>query len=242
MQYRFYYWPTIQGRGEFVRLALEAAGADYVDVARDPKAGGVKALTDLLADTTQPMQPFAPPILQAGKLRIAQTSNILLYIGDKHGLAPKSEAGRLWAHQLQLTIADFVDDTHNAHHPVGSGFYYEEQKKEAKRAATGFLKLRVPKFLGYFETVLQTGPSRGKCLIGKSLTYPDLSLFQMVAGLQYAFPKAMQRAASAYPRVGALHDRIAAHKPIAAYLASPRRVPFNTQGIFRHYPELDSRG
>jgi len=240
MTYRLYYWPTIQGRGEFVRLALEAAGAKYIDVARDPKAGGVKALTDLLAGSKTPTRPFAPPILQAGKQVIAQTSNILLYLGDKLGLAPKGEAGRLWAHQLQLTVADFVDDAHNTHHPIGSGFYYEDQKQEAKRAAAGFLNLRVPKFLGYFESVLKAGPSRGKHLIGRSLSYPDLSVFQIVAGLRYAFPNAMRQAEPAYPLVSALHDRVAAHPRIAAYLASPRRIPFNEQGIFRHYPELDA--
>ncbi|MGE0733429.1 MAG: glutathione S-transferase [Alphaproteobacteria bacterium] len=239
MTYRLYYWPTIQGRGEFVRLALEAAGAKYVDVAREPRAGGVKALTDLLADRKQLYRPFAPPILQSGKLLIAQTANILLYLGDKHGLAPKTEAGRLWAHQLQLTVADFVDEAHNTHHPIASGLYYEDQKKEAKRYAGEFLKARVPKFLAYFESVLAAGPSRGKHLIGRSLSYPDLSVFQITAGLRYAFPNAMKPLAAKYPLVAALHDRVAAYPPIRAYLASPRRIPFNNQGIYRHYPELD---
>ena len=40
MVYELHYWPRIQGRGEFVRLALEQAGAEYVDVARGPKSSG----------------------------------------------------------------------------------------------------------------------------------------------------------------------------------------------------------
>jgi glutathione S-transferase len=238
MRYELYYWPSIQGRGEFVRLALEEAGADYVDVARR-RGGGIDAMVRLLNSKTVAHLPFAPPFLKAGKLLIGQTANILLYLGGRHGLAPANEAGQLWAHQLQLTIADFVVEAHDTHHPVAGGLYYEDQRPEAKRRAADFLTARVPKYLGYFERVLAQNPAGGKHLVGARLTYPDLSLFQCVAGLRYAFPRAMARLEKKHKRVIALHDRVAARPRIAAYLGSERRIPFNEEGIFRHYRELD---
>ena len=237
MRYELYYWPGIQGRGEFVRLALEEAGADYVDVARDK--GGMRAMMRLLESDEVARPSFAPPVLKAGRLLIGQTANILLFLGDRHGLAPKDEAGRLWTHQLQLTIADLVLEAHDTHHPVGSGLYYEDQKREAKRRAEGFRKNRLPKFLHYFEDVLARNPRDSKYLAGARLTYADLSLFQVVEGLEYAFPRAMKRANRRVPKVMALSDRVAARPRIARYLASERRIPFNESGIFRHYPELD---
>ena len=240
MPYELYYWPSIQGRGEFVRLALEEAGAAYIDVARGSgKDRGVPALMAFLEGKTVERPPFAPPFLKNGKLVIAQTANILLYLGEKEGLAPANEAGRLWANQLQLTIADFVDETHDTHHPISNGLYYEDQKPEAKRRAAEYLKARVPKYLGYFEKVLQRNPSGDKHLIGARVSYPDLSLFQLVAGLRYAFPRAAARALKSHPRVVALHDRIAERPRIKAYLASERRLAFNQQGLFRQYVELD---
>jgi len=235
MRYELYYWPAIQGRGEFVRLALEEAGADYVDVAR--RAGGVDRMMRLMDRGERP--PFAPPFLRAGRLIVAQTAQILFFLGGRHGLAPKDEAGRLWTHQLALTAADLVLEAHDTHHPVGGGFYYEEQKKESRRRAEDFRKSRLPKFLGYFETVLGRNPRGPRHLVGARLTYADLSLFQIVAGLDYAFPRAMKRLARRIPNVRALHDNVARRPRIAAYLASARRIPFNEQGIFRHYPELD---
>jgi glutathione S-transferase len=237
MRYELYYWPGIQGRGEFVRLALEEAGADYVDVARDK--GGMRAMMRLLESDEVARPSFAPPVLKAGRLLIGQTANILLFLGDRLGLAPKDEAGRLWTHQLQLTIADLVLEAHDTHHPVGSGLYYEDQKREAKRRAEGFRKNRLPKFLHYFEDVLARNPRDSKYLAGARLTYADLSLFQVVEGLEYAFPRAMKRANRRVPKVMALSDRVAARPRIARYLASERRIPFNESGIFRHYPELD---
>jgi len=238
MRYELYYWPSIQGRGEFVRLALEDAGADYADVARTPRRG-VPALMRFLESRSLRQPPFAPPFLKAGGLVIAQTANILLYLGPRLGLAPKSEAGRLWAHQLQLTIADWVAEAHDVHHPIAGGLYYEDQKPEAKRCAAEFIAERLPKFLGYFEGVLGRAPKGGHAL-GKAASYVDLSLFQMVAGLRYAFPRAMARLEPEHPRMTALHDRVAARPRLAAYLASKRRIPFNQQGIFRHYAELDA--
>ena len=240
MRYELYYWPSIQGRGEFVRLALEEAGARYVDVAREPaKKGGEGAMMRLLDGSRIKRPPFAPPFLKAGKLIIAQTANILMFLGAHHNLAPAGEAGRLWANQLQLTIADLVQEVHDTHHPISGNLYYEDQRPEAKRRAADFLKSRIPKYLGYFETVLAHNSSAKGFLIGGKLTYPDLSLFQIVSGLRYAFPRAMARIEKKHPRIAALHDKIESRPRIARYLASDRRIPFSEEGIFRHYEELD---
>jgi glutathione S-transferase len=242
MRYELYYWPTIQGRGEFVRLALEEAAADYVDVARMPARDGmgVPALMRLLEDTAIARPPFAAPILKAGKQVIAQTANILLYLGPRLGLVPKAEAIRLWAHQLQLTLADLVTEAHDCHHPISGGLYYHEQKREARRRAQDFRTERLPKFLDYFESVLERNPGGERYLVGKTLSYVDLSMFQVIAGLNYAFPRTMSRVEFGYPRLTALHRRVMERPRIAAYLASKRRLPFSTEGIFRHYPELDA--
>lgn len=236
MRYELYYWPGIQGRGEFVRLVLEEAGAEYVDIAR--RSGGMGSMMRLLDGRRVERPPFAPPFLRAGSLLIGQTANILLYLGGRHGLAPANEAGRLWTHQLQLTIADLVQEAHDTHHPIASSLYYEDQKKEARRRAGDFLANRLPKYLGYFEAVLARS-GEGRHLVGRRLTYADLSLFQVVAGLRYAFPRTMERIGKTLPRVVALHDRVVQRPNIAAYLASKRRLPFSEEGIFRHYPELD---
>ena len=237
MRYELYYWPEIQGRGEFVRLALEDSGADYVDVARIPK--GMAAMMRFMESRSVKHPPFAPPFLKAGKLVIAQTADILLFLGPRLRLAPKDEATRLWAHQLQLTIADWVGEVHDTHHPISGGLYYEEQKREAKRRAADFRDNRLPKFLEYFEGILKRAPKGSGSLLGKAVSYVDLSMFQMIAGLRYAFPRRMAKLEPKYPRIVALHDRVAARPRLAAYLASPRRLPFNQEGIFRHYPELD---
>ena len=240
MRYELYYWPSIQGRGEFVRLALEEGAADYVDIARMPgKSRAMTGLTRYLEGRGVPRPPFAPPYLKAGKLVIGQTPNILQFLGPRLGLAPRGESDRLWVHQLQLTIGDFVNEAHDVHHPLGANFYYEDQKGEAKRRAGDFVGQRLPKFLGYFERVLTRNRTRGGFLAGGRLTYADLSMFQLVAGLRYAFPRVMARRARRYPRVMALHAAVAARPRVAAYLQSERRIPFNQHGIFRHYPELD---
>lgn len=236
MRYELYYWPEIQGRGEFVRLALAEAGAAYVDVARKP--GGEARMTKLIAGARVKHLPFAPPVLKAGAKIIGQTPNILMFLGAHHGLSPREEAGRLFVNQLQLTIADFLVEVHDVHHPIASSLYYEDQKTEARRRAAIFLDERVPKFMGYFERVL--AKSRGPYLLGRKLSYADLSLFQTVAGLRYAFPKAMRRMEKKIPRVVALHDRVTQRPRIKEYLSSEARIAFNTMGIFRHYPELDA--
>src|SRR3954452_7021375 len=232
MRYQLYYWPSIQGRGEYVRLALEDAGVAYDDVARGPR--GVSAMTRLMEQGGTP--PFAPPFLKAGKLLIGQTANILLYLGARHGLAPKAEAGRLWVHQLQLTIADFVLEIHDTHHPLGPSLYYEDQRGPSKKRTGEFWKARVPKYLGYFERLVSDS---GGYITGRRLTYVDLSLFQIVEGLRYAFPKRMAKFERGIPELVELHDRVAIRPKVKAYLESDRRIPFNEDGIFRRYKALD---
>lgn len=225
MTYELFYWQGIPGRGEFVRLAFVAAGAEFVEAGMQADNGATPS--------------FAPPFLKHGGKTIGQTSNILLYLGGRLGLAPDDEAGRLWTHQIQLTIADFVDEIHDSHHPVGSGLYYEEQRAEALRRAQSFREERAPKFLGWFETILTRNPAGPDHLSGDGLSYADLSLFHVIEGLRYAFPNLMARLEPDYPNAVNLHERVRRLPQIAAYLESPERRPFNQDGIFRHYPELD---
>ncbi len=241
MNYELYYWPGIQGRGEFIRLALEQAGARYVDVAALPKAkgGGVPAIVKVLEAKGVRRPPFAPPILKAGRQLIAQTPNILLFLGGPLKLAPADEAGRLWTHQLQLTILDLYLEIFHTHHPLGDGYAYEEQRSAAKRRTSDFLKVRLPKFLGYFERVLELNHSGKPWMVGARLSYVDLSMAQVIAGLRYAFPSASSRAFRSRPRLRALHDAVFAQPRIARYAASGRREAFNNEDLFRHYPELD---
>jgi glutathione S-transferase len=236
--YELYYWPGIPGRGEFVRLALEEAAAPYLDVARLPKSrgGGVATMMKALR-SAGPLEPFAPPFLKSGELVIGQTANILLYLGPRHGLVPVDEASRLKANQIQLTVADLVAEAHDAHHPIASSLYYEDQKREANKRAAIFVSERIPKFLLWFERVLDA--SGGTHFVGSAVSYVDLSVFQLVLGLEYAFPKAMARMAKRIPLLRALVANVAQRPRIAAYLASERRVAFNEDGIFRHYPALD---
>jgi glutathione S-transferase len=241
MSYELFYWPEIQGRGEFVRLALEEAGADYIDVARGAERDGlgVPAMLAILHNATVVHTPFAPPFLRDGAILIAQSANILLYLGGRIGLAPRDEAGRLWTHQIQLTIADLVDQSYNSHHPIDEDLWFHEQQPEAVHRAKVFRETRLPKFVGWFERVLTQNPARGGFMVGDALTYADLSVFQVVEGLSYAFPKTTARVLAGLPRVTALRSSVAERHRIKAYLASERRVAFNETGIFRRYPELD---
>jgi glutathione S-transferase len=236
MAYELYYWPSIQGRGEFVRLALEQAGAPYEDVAR---TRGVKALIDdMKAHRAHP--PFAPPYLKDGDVIVGQTAAILAWLGPRHDLAPQGEADRAWTHQVQLTIADLVAEAHDSHHPVGMGLYYKDQKPEALRRSAEFRDQRIGKYLGWLETVLTRNPAGPEWLVGARVSYADLSAFQVVEGLGYAFPNAAAKVVSRTPKLAALAERVRALPRIAAYLASERRIAFNEDGIFRRYPELDA--
>ncbi|MES2562379.1 MAG: glutathione S-transferase [Pseudomonadota bacterium] len=241
MVYELYYWPGIQGRGEFVRLALEEAGADYIDTALVPedKGGGEAALNKFIKGEDIAQPPFAPPFLKAGRQLIGQTANILLFLGPRLSLVPRDAASRLWTHQLQLTLMDFVVEAHDTHHPIGSGLYYEDQKPAAKRRSQDFLENRVPKFLSYFERVIERNSASGCGMVGKAITYADLSLGQVVAGLTYAFPKASRTALRAAPHVKALHDHVFSRPRIKRYTASKRRLAFNNDDVFRRYRELD---
>ena len=242
MTYTLFYWPGIQGRGEFVRLALEEAEAPYIDTARIPESrgGGVTAMRRILDDRDARHPPFAPPFLRAGRRLIGQTANILQFVGDRHGLAARDPTARSWTNQLQLTVADFVSEIHDTHHPIAASLWYDEQRPEAKRRAEAFRAQRLPKFLGYFERVLARSP-QSRWLAAPRRTYVDLSLAQVVTGLHYAFPNAMSRAMRSCPRVADHRDRVFDLPRIRRYLASDRRLPFNDEDLFRHYPDLDPR-
>jgi glutathione S-transferase len=234
--YELHYWPMIQGRGEFVRLALEEAGVDYLDVARRSK-NGMSKMQKLMEDGRLATQPFAPPFLKSGDMVIGHVANILLFLGDRHGLAPKADAQRFWLHGLQLTVTDFVSEVHDTHHPLGPTLYYEQQRAAARRRTDEFWKHRVPKYLGYFERVVKR--SRGPFVLGRRLSYVDLSLFQLIEGLRYAFPKRMKRFEKNVPLLLELRDRVAARPRVKAYLGSDKRIAFNEHGIFRRYKSLD---
>lgn len=237
--YSLYYWPSLPGRGEFVRLVLEQAGAPYDDVARRGAApsAGVAAMMAVLQAPGPGLRPLAPPVLVHGSVRLAQMPNICAYLGARHGLAPADEVGRFEAMQLQLTIADLVSEAHDTHHPLGKSLYYEEQRAEAIRAARSFVDLRLPKFLRYFEAVLQG--NGGACMVGGGLSYVDLAMNQVMRGLEYAFPRAVAHYAREVPGLVALRERVDALPNVAAYRASPRCLPFGETGIFRRYAELD---
>jgi glutathione S-transferase len=237
MSYQLYYWPGIQGRGEFVRLAFEEAGVAYEDIAH---GGDVPAVLAAMKQRDAVHAPFAPPFLVADGLVIGQTANILYFLGPRLGLAPQDEAQRLWINQLQLTIADMVAEAHDTHHPVSAGLYYEDQKPEALRRAHDFTGERMEKFLGYFESVLGANPHGAGHLAGAALSYADLSLFQLVEGLAYAFPNALARLAPRLALVMALREAVARRPRIAAYLQSGRRQGWNEEDLFRRYPELDA--
>jgi glutathione S-transferase len=235
-----YYWPGIQGRGEFIRLALEEGGASYVDVTRSRK-DGLAAMMALLDGKRAGPLPFAPPFVRVGDALVSQTANVLAFLAPRLRLIPANDALRWEAMQIQLTLADFVGEIHDTHHPIAGGLYYEDQRTAARRRARDFVANRLPKYLVWLEHLLaRNRRSAGRWLVGGDRTYVDLSAFQIVAGLRYAFPRAMAAAEESLPLLVALHDRVAARPRVAAYLRSKRRQPFNQMGIFRHYPELDA--
>ena len=241
MAYEFFYWPEIQGRGEFVRLALEDAGAVYIDVARgsESEGRGVPAMLALMRGEGTPHIPFAPPFVRDGDVIVSHTAAILLYLGRRIGLAPTDEDGWLWTHQIQLTITDIVQEVYNSHHPIDEDKWFHQQRDEAIARAAVFRRDRMPKFLGWFERILAANPAGADHLVGSAVTYAELSLFQLVEGLRFAFPLASERELAKLPHVTALHNAVVVRPRLKAYLASERRVPFKETGIFRSYPELD---
>ena len=241
MPYKLYYWPMIQGRGEVIRLSFEEAGVEYIDVARNNQGqeDNQNAIIDILQNNNLMSPPFAPPFLIDGDIMIAQAAAILQYLAPKIGLIGESQEEQIFAHQIQLTVSDFLTEVHDTHHPIASELFYEDQIEESKRRSANFIKIRIPKYLNYFEKIISNNKSNSGWLIGNSLTYPDLSLFQIIEGLHYAFPKAFANIAGNYTNTITLRDAVAARPNIASYLKSNRRIEFNTMGVFRYYPELD---
>lgn len=238
--YELYYWPSIPGRGEFVRLVLEAADAPYTDPARNADERGLtgtEVLEEVLHGVVDQSPPFAVPVLRIGDMVLSQTANICAFIARRHGLVSPDQRNLVHANQVQLTIADLVDEVHNTHHPLSLADYYEDQKDAARRRASHFIEARLPKYLDYFERVLDTG--EGDWMMGRQFTYVDLSTFQMIRGLAYAFPRAMDQRRSQHAGLYELANRVEHRPRIGRYLESERRLDFNEAGIFRRYPELD---
>ena len=212
-----------------MRLALEEAGADYVDVARRGRqTRRAPAMMKLLESNPAGAAALCAAVPEAGKDISRRRRSFCSISAPRLSLAPRDEAGRLWAHQLQLTVTDLVVHIHDTHHPVSGWLYYEEQRPAAKRRTADFWRYRAPKFLGYFERVLQR--NGGKYMVGRRLTYVDLSLFQIVEGLRYAFPKRMKRFEKKVPLLIALHDRVAKRPRIAAYLVLETAHPVQPMG------------
>lgn len=232
MSYQLWYWPSIPGRGEFVRLALEAAEIEYEDMAREH---GAEALIEDL-QSRQGIRPFAPPYLVDGELCIGQTAHILAFLADRHDFGAGELETDLQLIQLQLDITDIVAEVHNVHHPVAAALYYQDQMDPAYEAAQHFRDERIPKYLDHFETALEE--NGGPCMLGDRWTHVDTSLFQLLEGLDYMFPNRMRELD--YPRLELCRQAVMEIEGIEQYLASDRRLPFNEDGIFRHYPELDS--
>lgn len=274
-QYELLYHPGIPGRGEFVRLAFEAAGVPYKDVANEDKNGysTVQKIcmnkSNESADSNPPV--FSPPALRvpgAGKdgeaLIISQTPNILLYLGDRIGMVPEGdESAKYYTNQLTLTVLDLNNEVHDTHHPLAVAEYYENQKDSAQHKAKDVRENRFPKFFSYFTRTLEgnrEGGGDGKYLVGNQLTYADTSVWQVIDGCFFAFPKEMEARKKEFPELlGTFYDNIKNEKGLKEYLASDRRLPYS-MGIFRqvapfltslgdllilhvlnrrHYPELD---
>jgi glutathione S-transferase len=227
-----WYWPNIPGRGEFVRLFMEAGEIEYEDVAREK---GVEALVEDMA-SREGIRPFAPPYIVDDDLCIGQTAHILAYLSDKHGLGAGELDLDLQMIQLQLDISDMVEEVHSTHHPIAGSLYYQDQMEAAYENARAFREERIPKYLDHFEAALEG--QGGPFVLGDQWNHVDTSLFQLMEGLDYAFPKRMRELD--YPRLELCRQAVTEIDGIEAYLASDRRMEFNQDGIFRHYPELDS--
>ncbi|KAL1639271.1 hypothetical protein SLS58_008113 [Diplodia intermedia] len=251
--YELLYHPGIPGRGEYIRLVLEAAGTPYSEPAREKGKAGYDAVLATCspsstgdADGNPPV--FAPPALRvpgAGRdgkaLVIAQTPNIIQYLAPKVGLAPADEADALHASQIMLTALDLSNETHDSHHPIAVSLYYEDQKDAAKQRAKDFRENRIPKFFSYFERSLKGNEESGggKYLVGDKLTHADTTVWQVIDGLLFAFPKELEARKEEFPLIfGKFYPGIKEEKGLKEYLASDRRLKYS-QGLYRHYPELD---
>ena len=235
MSYQLFYWPMIPGRGEFVRLFMEAAELEYEDVAATQ---GADALVEDL-HSREGLRPFAPPYLVDEDVVIGQTALILLYLSDKEGLGSGDLATDLKLMQLQMDIADCVEEVHATHHPVSAGLYYADQMEAAYDKAQDFRANRIPKYLIHFDNALAT--NGGPFMMGDQWTHVDTSLFQLMEGLDFAFPNYMQTMKGSWANLEALQRAVPEIEGIEAYLASERRMDFNEDGIFRHYEELDEQ-
>jgi len=234
MTLQLWYWPSIPGRGEFIRLPLEAAGVPYRDMAREL---GADALMEDM-EKRQGHRPFAPPYIVDGGLVIGQVAHILTVLSDRHGFGAGELSRDLQLIQLQLDITDVVEEVHSVHHPLGVGKYYEEQKEAALIRAKEFREERMVKWLNHFEHELSL--EGGPFVLGERWSHVDTSLSQLLRGLAYAFPRRSAALQGRYPRLQACREAVANLPGVAAYRASDRCIPFNKDGIFRHYPELDA--
>ena len=237
--YRLVYWPTIPGRGEFVRVILEDVGAAYIDVARLPEAegGGSRAVVGFLADPPPGLRPLACPVLVADDLVLAQSVAIAMLLGERHHRLPGDGAGRYGVQQVLLTMTDLVAEVHSVHHPISTSLRYEDQREAAIVGARPFHAQRLPKYLDWLERLL--ADNGDEVLVGAGTTVADLWVLPLLDGLDYAFPRSMAALAPRVARLRGLRDRVASRPPLVTYLASARHRPHNLSGIFRHYPELD---
>lgn len=234
--YTLYYWPSIPGRGEFVRLVLEALGAPYRDVAREESVEEGSALVQKMRQQAPfARRHFAPPLLEGDGVVLSQTPVICSWLGERHGLIPDGEQARVEGRVWQATIADIVNEVHALHHPIATSLYFEDQREEARRATREFCEERLDTWLEHLEGGIS---EEGPFLFGATLSHVDCALFQLVRGLRYALPGPMQARHTNIPRLSALCEAVAAQDRIARYLESARCIPFNEDGIFRHYPEL----
>ncbi|MCV0384391.1 MAG: glutathione S-transferase [Erythrobacter sp.] len=239
--YDLWYWPSIQGRGEFVRVFMEAAGLSYRDRARETDAQALVEDMEARAEGGD-FAPYAPPYLveRETDFAIAQVAHIVSWLTGHHDLGSGDEQTDLHLIQLQLTITDIVAEAHDTHHPVAGSLYYDDQKDAAARAAKAFREERMPKYFDHFEQALEVREG-GPFVLGERWSHVDTSLFQLVEGLRYAFPQRMKALEGDYPALVACRDAVADIEGVAAYCDSDRRLAFNEDGIFRHYPELDAQ-
>ena len=184
--------------------------------------------------------PFAPPFLRDGGVIVSHAAAILLYPGRADRTRANRRRTGAYGRTRYRAITDIVAEVYNSHHPIDADKWFHEQKDAAIARAAVFRRDRMPKYsFGWFERLLAANPAGVDHLVGGFVTYADLSLFQLVEGLRFAFPLASERTLARLPRVTALHKAMAERPRLKAYLASERRVPFKETGIFRRYPELD---